>query len=69
MVTTRRSVLQPNVELFVGGCGNLDDVNHLFLTCEIFGTIWFHIHVSNHLLQFRSPGGFSKNIRSVLHLI
>jgi len=32
----RRIVLQLNVQLCVGGCGNLDDVDHLLLICEYF---------------------------------
>jgi len=48
--------------------------NHLFLTWDFFGQIWYEIynwlelvsvksvHVKDNILQFRSLGGFSKNI-------
>jgi len=61
----------------MGVCGNLEDVDHLFLACEFLGNIWFDIykwldfimvhprHVSNHLLQFGPLDGFSKKICSI----
>lgn len=77
----RRRVLQPNAQLFASGCGIFEDVDHLFLSCEVFRKNQFDIYnqldlstinsacVSDHLLQFESLGGLSKTICSVLHLI
>jgi len=28
----------------VGDCGNLDDVDNWFLTCEFLGNLWFDIY-------------------------
>jgi len=69
---TRRQVLQPNVHLCVGGFGRLMDIDHLFLSCDFFGKIWYDIsswlgfttihptRVSDHLLQFGTLGVFPK---------
>jgi len=76
----KRRVIQLNAQLCAGGCGNPEDVNHLFISCEFFEKISFDIsnwlgvtkvhptHVSYHLLQFRALGGFSKNIQLSLTL-
>lgn len=57
------------------------NVDHLFLSCNSFGKIWFGIYnwlrrttvhlenVADHLLQFEHLGGFSKNIRTTIQLI
>jgi len=68
----KRKVLQPNVHRCVGGCGKSEYIHHLFLSCDFFEKIWCGIsnwldfitvhpaHVSNHLLQFKTLGGFPK---------
>jgi len=59
-----RRVLQPNVNLCVGGCGFIETADHLFLRCNLFGSVWGLVcqwlgvtHVSpssipEHFLQF-----------------
>jgi len=73
--------LRPNAQLCVGGCGMLEDAEHFFISCDIFGKLWygishwlwFHIvfpeHVSDHLYQFGTLGGFSKSNCSTFNLI
>jgi len=65
----------------VGGCGLMEDINHLFLSCDYFGKIWDAIlhwlgfimvqttQVANHFYQFETLGGFSKSVRIVFNLI
>jgi len=74
-------VFQSNTQFCMGGCGKLKDTDHLFMHCDFFGKIWVFVShwlgiitvnlvcVSDHLLQFEWLGGFSKNIRSGIHLI
>jgi len=67
------------VDLYVGGCGKPDDIDHLFLSCEFLEKMWYDISswlgfttihpVADRLLQFENIGGFSKNICTSLHLI
>jgi len=77
----RRHILHHNAQLCVGGCGIMEDINHLFLSCDFFGKIWIGIsnwlgfttvhpkHVADHFLQFENLGGFPKNIRITFQLI
>jgi len=39
----RRHVLQPNDNLCVGGCGNIETADHLFIGCDLFGSGWYLI--------------------------
>ena len=77
----KRHILLPNAQLCVGGCGMMEDAKHLFLSCDFFGKLWYDIshwlsynivfpeHVSDHLYQFGTLGGFSKINCSAFHLI
>ena len=77
----RRHILHHNAQLCVGSCGIMEDINHLFLSCDFFGKIWVGIsnwldfttvypnHVVDHFLQFENLGRFSKNIRISFQLI
>jgi hypothetical protein len=77
----RRHVLHSNAQLCASGCGKIDGINYLFLSCDVFGKIWLGIynwlglttvhpeHVADHLLQFEHLGGFSKNNRATFQLI
>jgi len=59
----------------------MKDVNHLFLFCDFFGKIWYSVtswlgfvtgrptHLSDHLLQFGTLGGFLKGICLALNVI
>jgi len=76
-----RHVLHPNAQLCPGGCGKIEDIDHLFVSCDVFGKIWLGIynwlglttvhpkHVADHLLQFEHLGGFSKYTRATFQLI
>ncbi|XP_024626847.1 uncharacterized protein [Medicago truncatula] len=60
----RRNVIQPNGILCAGGCGNIETADHLFLGCNLFGSVWYLIcnwlgicyvpscQLSDHFLQF-----------------
>jgi hypothetical protein len=77
----KRKVLQLNSTSCSGGCGSQEDIDHLFLTCEFYGKIWYEIynwlglfsvkpaHIHNHIIQFPSLGGFSKHTCSTFYLI
>jgi hypothetical protein len=38
-----RHVLQPSDNLCVGGCGNIESADHLFIGCNLFGSVWYLI--------------------------
>ena len=40
----RRRILHLNTQLCAGGCSKMEDVDHLFLSCNFFGKIWFCIY-------------------------
>ena len=39
----RRNAIPPNGNLCAGGCGNIETANHLFLGCNLFGSVWYLI--------------------------
>lgn len=53
-------------QLCLGGCGWVEDVDHLFINCSSYGSIWpmvlhwvginivYPAHIIDHLLQFRN---------------
>ena len=65
----RHGVLNNDSCLCVAGCGSLEDVNHLFLHCSFFGSVWNFIlrwvglssaapfSPPDHFTQFRLGGG------------
>lgn len=67
--------MEPNVNICVGGCEEVGDMNHLFLSCDFFKKLWHGLYswlgfttvhpaqVAAHFLQFGSLDGYSKNIR------
>jgi len=69
------------VWLCVTGCGHVEDVNHLFLSCPIFGALWPLVrawlgvegvdphHISDQFLQFIHYAGDLKSRRYFFHLI
>jgi len=64
----------------VSGCGLVEDVSHLFLSCSCFGALWpllrswigfdsvDHCHISNHFAKFTFYTGGLK-WRSFLQLV
>jgi len=77
----RRHVLQPNDNLCVGGCGVTETTDHLFLECEIFGTMWFLIchwlgvsfvspcYIKDHYTHFIHMAGLPRSIHFYLKVI
>jgi len=69
----RRHVLQPNDNLRVGGCGNIETADHLFLGCNLSESVWYLIcnwlgisYVSpvlhtDHFLQFSNLAGMPRS--------
>jgi len=37
----RRRVLQPTHNMCVGRCGNIETTDHLFIGCNVFGSVWY----------------------------
>jgi len=77
----RRSILQAADIRCVLGCGFEESESHLFLHCEVFGSLWQHIrlwigvngvdpqNITQHFYQFTHSTGHSKARRLFLHLI
>ena len=73
--------LQDAVTTCVSGCGMAKPASHLFLHCEVFGSLWQHIrswigvsgedpqNISEHFYQFTHYTSHSKARRSFLQLI
>jgi len=78
---TKRRILHYNVQLCVGSCDIIEDIDRLFLSCDFFENFWIGIsnwlgfttvhqkHVADHSLQFENLGGFSKDIQITFQLI
>jgi len=39
-----RNVVGADDQLCVGGCGEVETSSHLFFHCNVFGSVWNHIH-------------------------
>jgi len=77
----RRGIIQAADTMCVLGCGKHESASHLFLHCDVFGSLWQHIrswigvsgvdphNVSEHFHQFIHYTGFTKARRSFLQLI
>lgn len=37
----RRNVIAADAGLCLAGCGDMESANHLLLTCNVFGNIWY----------------------------
>jgi len=69
----RRHVLQPNDNLCVGGCGNFETANHLFIGWNLFGSVWYLIYhwldisfvcpalINDHFIQFIKLTGMPRS--------
>lgn len=70
----RRHVLQSNAQFCTGDYGIMEDINHLFLSCDFFSN-WLRFlkvhleHVEDHFLQFENLCRFPKNTRATFQLI
>lgn len=51
----RRGIIPPGSRSCVGGCGDLETVNHLFLECHFFGSLW---HLARKRIGFSSVNPF-----------
>jgi len=77
----RRDIVQAKGATCVLGCGLVESAAHLFLHCQVFGSLWRHImtwigvagvdphSISEHFLQFIHYTGSSKALRSFLQLL
>jgi hypothetical protein len=77
----RRHVIDIDSQLCIGGCGEVESSSHLFLNCNLFGTVWnyllrwlgvsfvLHGDASSHYYQFSFIGGDAKSRRSILQVI
>jgi len=77
----RRGVIDHDSRMCVAGCDLVELSSHLFLHCNIFGTIWHLIYrwlgvsvtnpfyVLDHFHQFGFSGGIGKMRRSILQVI
>jgi len=77
----RRGILHSNYCQCVYGCDSMETVDHLFLHCSLFGTVWNHIlcwigfstvvplHVSYHFTQFCVGGGGSQVQQTILNVV
>lgn len=74
----RRSIIQANFVLCVGGCGMDESADHLFLRCNFFGSVWYLIRdwlrlssinpgtSADNFVQFIQPNGFQGSLRSFM---
>ena len=76
-----RGVLSVEARSCIDGCGHVEDLNHLFLSCPYFGALWPMVRawfgvvgvetqfISDHFLQFINYAGGLRARRSFFHLI
>jgi len=76
-----RGVLDRDSRFCVSGCALVESSHHLFLHCNIFGSVWHFIYrwldisavvpaqVSDHFIQFSDSGGIVKKRRSISQVI
>jgi len=76
-----RGIILVEAWFCVTGCGQIEDVNHMFLSCPVFGALWLmvrawlgvegvHSHAtSDHFLQVIQYAGDLKSRRSLFKLI
>jgi len=76
-----RGIIPMEARLCVTGCGHVEDVPHMFLSCPFFGSLWPMVwawlgvegvdsHATpDHFMQFIQYAGGLKSRRSLFHLI
>jgi len=67
--------------LCASGCGNLESTNLLFLSCNVFGSLWHPVHnwlgissvdssgIANLSIQFGNSEGYFKSQQSLMYLV
>jgi len=77
----RRGVINYDSRTCVAGCDLAESSSHLFLHCNILGSVWHSIYswvgvsmtnpftVPDHFIQFSSSGGMGNKRRSLLQVI
>jgi len=77
----RRGVIANEARLCIAGCGSEETSDHLFLHCNIYGSIWYTIYrwlnlssvlpftVGDHFNQFPALGGLARTRLSILQVI
>jgi hypothetical protein len=76
-----RGIISMEARLCSAKCGQVEDLNHLFLSCPYFGALWPLVRawlsvsgvesqlISDHFLQFIQYPSVLKSRRSFFHLI
>lgn len=76
-----RGILPSEAITCVAGCGNDESTHHLFLHCELFGSLWQHIRnwigisgvdpftLHDHFFQFTNSIGGSTKRRSFMQML
>jgi len=77
----KRHILAANEHGCMMNCGDIEDVNHLYVNCDFFGRIWYFISnwlgfyttindgLEEHITHFGSLEGFSHKVRNSLNVI
>jgi hypothetical protein len=77
----RRGIIDHDSRVCVAGCGSVESSYHLFLHCNIFGSVWHFIYrwiglsavvpryVPDHFNLFSFGGGSAKVRHSILQVI
>jgi len=77
----RRHVLQPIDNLYVTGCGSSETPDHLFVGCDLVGSVWYSVcqwigvpcvfpgSVTNHFFQLTHLAGLPRSSHSYLKVI
>jgi hypothetical protein len=77
----RRGIIQANNVQCVAGCETKESISHLFLHCELFGSLWQHVrlwigtpdadpqNIHDHFIQFIHSIGHSRTCISFLQLV
>jgi hypothetical protein len=77
----RRNVLSHNEAVCVSGCGRIESATHLFLDCDVFGSLWSHVwlwlgissvtpgDIQQHFFQFINMPGLPRSTHLFLKVI
>jgi len=62
-----RHVIQPIDNLCVGGCGDIETADHLFIGCNLFGSVWYLICLWLDI-SFVCPGSMEDHFTQFIHM-